>query len=181
MIGSPFRDAAIDRGEVTSWVIFDRASGLCRAATSAFPRKLTSGPDVKLVAIGRVEMWRGGCRLNISVAASFDWRCLSGSTMAPFPHPAHRTGQADFPHPALGQDFTPLLSRATPSAVSEHSSELIGCPISMSFTTYCVCLELRSLPSTGITRPHWYYEPLRHPRAPGLSLAGVRLVIADRA
>ncbi len=45
-------------------------------------------------------MWRGGCRLNISVAASFDWRCLSGSTMAPFPHPAHRTGQADFPHPA---------------------------------------------------------------------------------
>jgi len=140
-------------------------------------------------------MWRGGCRLNISVAASFDWRCLSGSTMAPFPHPAHRTGQADFPHPALGQDFTqadfphpalgqdftPLLSRATPSAVSEHSSELIGCPISMSFTTYCVCLELRSLPSTGITRLHWYYEPLRHPRAPGLSLAGVRLVIADRA
>ena len=58
------------------------------------------------VVIGRVEMWRGGCRLNISVAASFDWRCLSGSTMAPFPHPAHRTGQADFPHPALGQDFT---------------------------------------------------------------------------
>ena len=33
----------------------------------------------------------------------------------------HRTGRADFPHPALGQDFTPLLSRATPSAVSEHS------------------------------------------------------------
>ena len=130
---------------------------------------------------GRVEMWRGGCRLNMSVAASFDWRCLSGSTMAPFPHPAHRTGQADFPHPALGQDFTPLLSRATPSAVSEHSLELIGCPVSMSFTTYCVCLELRSLPSTGITRPHWYYEPLRHPRAPGLSLAGVRSVIADRA
>ena len=60
-------------------------------------------------------------------------------------------------------------------------SELIGCPISMSFTTYCVCLELRSLPSTGITRLQRYYEPLRHPRAPGLSLAGVRLVIADRA
>src|ERR1700730_5856171 len=68
--------------------------------------------------------------------------------MAPFPHPAHRTGQADFPHPALGQDFT--LSRATPSAASEQFSELIGCPISASFTTYCVCLELRSLPSTGV-------------------------------
>ncbi len=50
--------------------------------------------------MGRVEMWRGGCRLNISVAASFVWRCLSSSTVSPFPHPAHRTGQADFPHPA---------------------------------------------------------------------------------
>src|SRR5467141_4095125 len=62
----------------------------------------------------------------------------------------HTTGQADFPHPALGQDFT--LSRATPSAASEHLLELIGFPISRSFTTYCVCLELRSLPSTGVTR-----------------------------
>src|ERR1700693_2004132 len=56
---------------------------------------------------GRVEMWRSGCRLNISVSASFVWRCLSGSALTPFPHPAHRTGHADFPHPALGQDFTP--------------------------------------------------------------------------
>src|ERR1022692_593118 len=67
--------------------------------------------DRKRSQVGGVEMWRGGCRLNISVAASFVWRCLSGSTMTPFPHPAHRTGQADFPHPALGQDFTPSLSR----------------------------------------------------------------------
>src|SRR6202048_5622212 len=99
--------------------------------------------------------------------------------MAPFPHPAHRTGQADLPHPALGQDFT--LSRATPSAASEEFSELIGFPISRSFTTYCVCLELRSLPSTGVTRLPRYYEPLRHPRAPSLSLTGFRLVIADHA
>src|SRR5450631_2927992 len=91
--------------------------------------------------------------------------------MAPFPHPAHRTGHADLPHPALGQELT--LSRATPSAVSDHLSELIGFPISRSFPTYCVCLELRSLPSTGVT--------LRHPKAPGLSLAGFRLVIADHA
>src|SRR5262252_9204529 len=55
----------------------------------------------------RVEMWRGGCRSNISVAAPFVWRCLTGSAVAPFPHPAHRTGQADLPHPALGQDVTP--------------------------------------------------------------------------
>jgi len=47
------------------------------------------------------------CRLNISVSASFVWRCLSGSAMAPFSHPAHRTGRADLPHPALGQELTP--------------------------------------------------------------------------
>src|SRR5262249_43990022 len=33
----------------------------------------------------------------MSVAAPFVWRCLSGSTIAPFPHPSHRTGHADFP------------------------------------------------------------------------------------
>ena len=38
---------------------------------------------------------------------------------------------------------------------------------------------LRSLPSTGVTRLPRYYEPLRHPRAPGLSLTGVRLIIPD--
>src|SRR5271156_1569006 len=130
--------------------------------------------------IGRVEMWRGDVRLSMSVSAPFVWRCLSGSAVAPFPHPAHRTGHADFPHPALGQDFTPS-SRATPSAASEHHTELIGCPISMSFATFCVRLELRSLPSTRVTRFPRYYEPLRHPRAPGLSLTGVRLIVSGTA
>jgi hypothetical protein len=58
---------------------------------------------------------------------------------------------------------------------------LIGCPISRSLATCCVRLELRPLPSTGITRLQRYYEPLRHPRAPGLSLTGVRLIIPDHA
>src|ERR1700731_2689006 len=75
----------------------------------------------------------------------------------------------------------PSLSRVTPSAVSEHVSELLGCPISRSLTTSCVCLELRPLPSTGITRLQRYCEPLRNPSAPGLSLAGVRLIIPDHA
>ncbi len=71
---------------------------------------------LRLEGIGRVEVWRGGFRSNISVAASFVWRCLSGPTMAPFPHPAHRTGHADFPHPALGQNFTPSpTARRAPS------------------------------------------------------------------
>jgi hypothetical protein len=34
--------------------------------------------------------------------------------------------------------------------------------------------------SVFLTERQRAYEPLRHPRAPGLSLAGVRLVIADR-
>jgi transposase len=49
------------------------------------------------VAVGRACLF----------AAPFVWRCLSGSPIAPFPHPAHRTGHADRPHPALGQDLTP--------------------------------------------------------------------------
>ena len=44
---------------------------------------------------------------NISVAAPFVGRCLTSSTMAPFPHLAHRTGRARLRHPALGQDLTP--------------------------------------------------------------------------
>ena len=142
------------------------AEGMC-----AICAKRTAGA-------GKVEVWRGDVRLSMSVPAPFVWRCLSGSAVAPFPHPAHRTGRADFPHPALGQDLTPS-SRATPSAASEHHLELIGCPISMSFATFCVCLELRSLPSAGVTRFPRYYEPLRHPRAPGLSLTGVRLVLSS--
>src|SRR5208283_4261827 len=75
----------------------------------------------------------------------------------------------------------PSLSRVTPSAASEHFSELLGCPISRSLTACCVCLELRPLPSTAITRLPRYYAPLRHPSAPSLSLAGVRLIIPDHA
>ena len=55
-------------------------------------------------ASGRVEMWRGGSRSGLSVAAPFVWRCPNNLAVAPFPHPAHRTGRADLPHPALGQD-----------------------------------------------------------------------------
>src|ERR1044071_7483738 len=92
--------------------------------------------------------------LGISVSAPFVWRCLTGAAVAPFPHPAHRTGHADFPRPALGQGLPP------------------------SPTTHC---ELRSLPSTGVTRLPRYYEPLRHPAAPGLSLTGLRLDIPAHA
>src|SRR5712691_6463088 len=64
-------------------------------------------PRRRMASPGRVGMWRGGGRPGMSVSASFVWRCLSGSAIAPFPHPSHRTQRADFPHCALGQDFTP--------------------------------------------------------------------------
>ena len=63
--------------------------------------------NVSTHGLGRVGMWRGGVRSSMRVAAPFVRRCLSGLSIAPFPHPSHRTGHADLPHPALGQDFTP--------------------------------------------------------------------------
>ena len=54
-------------------------------------------------------------------------------------------------------------------------------PNLLSLTTSCVAPELRPLPSPGVTRLHRYYEPLRHPAAPGPSLTGIRLVVPDHA
>ena len=60
------------------------------------------------------------------LSASFVWRCLSGSTMTPFPHPAHRTGQADLPHPALGQELHAFAhDTSRPSALRRTSPK---CP-----------------------------------------------------
>ena len=59
---------------------------------------------------------------SISVAAPFVRRCLTGSTVAPFSHPAHRPGQADFPHPAhargSGASHTPPPSSGSPPSRS---------------------------------------------------------------
>ena len=52
-------------------------------------------------------------------SAPFVWRCLTGSDLAPFPHPAHRTGHADLPHPALGQDLTPSPTTGRAQAGSD--------------------------------------------------------------
>jgi hypothetical protein len=67
---------------------------------------------------GRVEMWCGGVRSGLSVTAPFVWRCPGNLAVAPFPHPAHRTGRADFPHPALFQNIKPSHShgRCSPAA-----------------------------------------------------------------
>src|SRR5258708_36093238 len=54
------------------------------------------------------DVWSRGVarwfRWSLSVADPFVSRCLTSSAVLPFPHPAHRTGRADLPHPALGED-----------------------------------------------------------------------------
>ena len=63
-----------------------------------------------MVPIGGVEMWRGGRRSRLSVSAPFVWRCPSTLAVAPFPHPPHRIGRADLPHPALFRHIRPSHS-----------------------------------------------------------------------
>ena len=62
-------------------------------------------------------------RWSLSVADPFVCRCLTSFTALPFPHPAHRTGRADLPHPALGEDSRnrPRPLHVTPSATFENS------------------------------------------------------------
>jgi hypothetical protein len=65
----------------------------------------------------------------------------------------------------------------TPSATSENNLGVIRLsPISLSVVASCVRLQLKPLPSTGVTRLRRYYEPLRHPSQPGLSLASCQLI-----
>ena len=69
-------------------------------------------------------MWRGGLRVNLAVSAPFVWRCLNSLTITPFPHPPHRTGHADFPHPALGQNIMPSYAKSHPYPTRLNNSEL---------------------------------------------------------
>jgi len=53
----------------------------------------------------RVEMWRGGLGRSICFRP-FRVPVPHYPDRAPFPHPAHRTGQALLTHPALGGNIT---------------------------------------------------------------------------
>jgi hypothetical protein len=65
----------------------------------------------------------------------------------------------------------------TLSATPENNSGVIRLsPISLSVVASCVRLQLRPLPSTGVTRLRQYYKPLRHPKRPGLSLTSCQLI-----
>jgi hypothetical protein len=76
--------------------------------------------------------------------------------------------------------------RAYRALLPPHAPDMLTVRIQVidgtgTFTCQTLSLVGCSLPSTGVIRLQRYCEPLRHPKAPGLSLAGVRLVIADRA
>src|SRR5437899_8500429 len=65
----------------------------------------------------------------------------------------------------------------TPSATSENNSGVVRLIANLPFVVAsCVRLQLRPLPSTGVTRLRQYYEPLRHPKRPGLSLTSCQLI-----
>ena len=68
-----------------------------------------------------------------------------------------------------------------PELVTFLVKQCEGLPNLRLLATSCVSSEPRPLPSTGVTRLHRYYGPLRHPSAPGPFLAGVQLIIPDHA
>jgi hypothetical protein len=53
---------------------------------------------------GRVENRRSNCSLPVVIQLGFRLVTSVRFDLVLFPVPAHRTGQADFPHPALGKD-----------------------------------------------------------------------------
>ena len=90
------------------WLFIGVAGVILRSIQLFFIRDLQTGLvwAVKIMT-GRVGMWRGGGRSTMSVAAPFVWRCLSGSAITPFPHPAHRTQRADLSGSAAIAGFCP--------------------------------------------------------------------------
>src|ERR1700676_1445203 len=127
-----------------------------------------------------VEVWRGGLGLAYrlptlsSVGASLAPPCFRFHT--PLIEPDVRICRIRLSEKTQAIALEPLP--VTPSATPENKKrELKGfSPISRSFVASCVRLQLRPLPSTGITRLHRYCEPLRHPSRPSLSLTSFQLI-----
>jgi len=63
--------------------------------------------------LGGVEMWRGGFRLDLSVSASFVWRCLSSPAVTSVSTPPSSNRAGGFPAPG---------SRTRPHAFAHGSS-----------------------------------------------------------
>jgi len=61
------------------------------------------GQSISVIA-SRVENRRSDCSLPVDIRRGFRLATSVRFGLVLFPVPAHRTGQADFPHPALGKD-----------------------------------------------------------------------------
>jgi len=90
-------------------------------------------------------------------------RCHAISTVYPLAPAPHRTGRADFPHPAL-------QSGSQVCSVDPISLIVDSVPLTMLSQVLCPALspfldtpDCQSLPSTGITRLLWYYGLIRLP------------------
>jgi hypothetical protein len=139
---------------------------------------------------GRVERWRGGWEETLALVAGPFGNQLPVSFRQPRFHlplvePDRRIsrirlsdGIREAAHETARYRFFTAVARSF-----RRSESLIGgyrqhghSPDSSHFQT---APEVRPLSSTGVTRLRRYYEPVRHPTRPGLSLAGVRLVLAE--
>src|SRR5438445_4474065 len=79
-----------------------KKQGTFSALASIFSGKTICDP----VELGGVEVWRGGVGEAYPLADPFVGRCLTSLAVPLIPHPAHRTGRAERPHPALGERLT---------------------------------------------------------------------------
>ena len=122
------------------------------------------------------------------VAGSFDCR---GQSIPPCSVSTSRSSNRTGGFPASGSptgfarrptEQCDLLLHRRPWALPQVESVAGGCrqhghsPNSPHFQT---APEVRPLPSTNVTWLLRYYGPVRHPTRPGLSLTGVRLVLAN--
>jgi hypothetical protein len=127
-------------------------------------------------------------------ASRFLWKCLTSLTVSRFQPPPHRTGQADFPHPALLPASRQTLwdfangkcFRSWPSATKllhTHSNRvrlpLAAYPVASGLADYraflsCApaslnrprhCVAAGPLGSPDVTPVLSYSEPIRHPLA----------------
>ena len=108
---------------------------------------------------------------------------------APFPRPAHRTGRADFPHPALGEGFDHVRhtefsflrrrARRVPNRLTHGEVVALGGQWSRApLILLPPLLQLRPLPSAVVTRFIGTMGRSDIPCDPAHALAGRRLRIA---
>jgi hypothetical protein len=98
---------------------------------------------------GRVEDGRGSVSLPVGLWTPFRAPPSVRLGIAPFPIPAHRTGRADFPHPALPCGFRPSRSagRRDGRAVCRGRAPHRGARRGIGGTP---CLAVRFVASTSV-------------------------------